>query len=172
MALLYKLYNWRDWSDLLNIFNVNIRYNMGFLDGLTNASFKTNEKGNTIFYPLWIFGKGYIVPDDRKDWFRLTIKRLLIICIPLVITVSMFLSLPLFFFIILPLYFCGCTIWMKKSTRGLAISSSKLTLSDSTGKSARSYNWNTFLFLEIISFLFVLASIFILSHILSEWVKN
>jgi hypothetical protein len=145
---------------------------MGYFDGLTDASFKTDEKGNTIFYPLWIFGKGYILPDDRKDWFRLTIKRLLLICVPLAITFSTFLNLPGFFFIILPLYFFGCTIWVKKNTRGLPISSGELTLSDTTKDSPRSHNGAILWFLEIVSFLFVLASIFLLGHILAGWVIN
>ena len=145
---------------------------MGYFDGLTDASFKTDEKGNTIFYPLWIFGKGYILPDDRKDRFRLTIKRLLLICVPLAITFSTFLNLPQFFFIFLPLYFFGCTIWVKKSTRGLSISSGKRTLSDTTKNSSHSYNGAILWFLEIVSFLFALASIFLLGHILAGWIKN
>ncbi len=149
-----------------------MRYNLGYFDGLTNTSFKTDEKGNTIFYPWGVLGKGYILPDDRKDGFRLAIKRLLIICVPLAIIFSMFLNLPRFFLIILPLYFFGCIIWVRKSTRGLAISSNKLTLSDTTNNSPRSYNRATIWFLEVVSFLFILASVFLLGHILAEWVKN
>jgi hypothetical protein len=145
---------------------------MEYFNGLTDATFKTDAKGNTIFYPFWIFGKGYILPGDNKNRFRLTMKRHLLTCVLLAIAFSMFLNPPLFFFIILPLYFSGYTIWVKKRTAGLAISSVKLTLSDSTGKSARPHNWTTFGFLDIVSFLFVLATISILGHLFAEWVKK
>ncbi|HUK99433.1 MAG TPA: hypothetical protein VLX29_01115 [Nitrospirota bacterium] len=136
---------------------------MGYFDGLADVSFKTDEQGKTIFYPWGIFGKGYIIPEDKKDRFRFTIKRYLQMCVPLTFVFSIFLNLLLFFFIILPLYF---VIWVKTSTRGLATSSDKFTLAAATNKFARKYNWATFWFLEIISFLFILAGIFILGHIL------
>ncbi|HYA87115.1 MAG TPA: hypothetical protein VEI57_08645, partial [Nitrospirota bacterium] len=66
---------------------------MGYFDELADASFKTDDKGNTIYYPLVIIGKGYILPEDRKNWFRLTIKRLLQICVVLAVAFSMFLNL-------------------------------------------------------------------------------
>jgi Ca2+/Na+ antiporter len=145
---------------------------MKYFDGLVDASFKIDDKGNTIFYPLWIFGKGYILPVDKKDKFRLTIKFFLLICVPLAITFSTFLNLPRFFLIILPLYFFGCATWVKKNTKGFATSPDKRTLSDTTKNFPHSYNEVIMWLFEIVSFLFVLASIFLLSRILVELVKN
>jgi hypothetical protein len=52
---------------------------MGYLDGLRDVSFNTDEKGNIIFFPWGIFGKGYIIPAHQNDQFRLTIKRHLLL---------------------------------------------------------------------------------------------
>ncbi len=145
---------------------------MGYFDGLTDVLFKKDEKGNTIFYPWGILGKGYVIPDDKKDGFRLIIKRLLLISVPLAITFSMFMSLPRFFLIIVPLYFFICAIWLKVNTRGLAKSSEKLNLVDTTKNSPNTYNQAIFWLLDFVAFLFILASIFLLGKILADLVKN
>jgi len=145
---------------------------MGYFDELADAAFKTDEKGNTIFYPLVIFGKGYILPNDKKDMFRLTIKRLLLMAVPLAFVFSMFMSLPRFILIILPLYIIGCVIWMKINTSGLSLSPDKLALFDTTVNSPRSYTRAILWSLEVVSFIFILASTFVLGRILHEWSKN
>jgi hypothetical protein len=145
---------------------------MWYFDELTEASFKTDEKGNTIYYPLWIFGKGYILPEDKKDAFRLMVKRLVLLCVPLAVIFSIFLSIVQFFFIVLPLYFLGCTIWMKKNISGLSISSGRLTISDIAKGSSQSNNVAILWVLEIFSFLFIIASIFVLGHIIVGFVIN
>jgi len=82
------------------------------------------------------------------------------------------LNLPRFFFIILPLYVIGSAIWMKKNTRGLAIAADKLALFDTTTDAPRSYNRSIIWSLEIASFIFILASVYLLGHMLVEWMKN
>ena len=145
---------------------------MGYFDELADASFKTDDKGNTIYYPLVIIGKGYILPENRKDTFRLTIKCLLLICMILAVTFSMFLNLQKFFLIILPLYFCVYIFWVKISTSGLETLSDKLTRSKTKKSTLYVYNGAIIWYLEIASFLFVLASVFLLGNILTEWVKK
>ncbi|MBN1545705.1 MAG: hypothetical protein JW902_03505 [Syntrophaceae bacterium] len=141
---------------------------MGYFDGLTDASFKTDEKGNTIFYPWGILGRGYILPEDKKDSFRNGIKRFLQISLPLVILITV-LKLWLLLLIVLPVFIIGYTIWIKKITKNLNSSSNKLTLSESTINSARSHNLTTLWFLAIGSLLFVVASIFIIIIAPEKW---
>jgi len=38
---------------------------MGYFDKVTEAVFKTNENGETIYYPNGVFGKGRIVPTPE-----------------------------------------------------------------------------------------------------------
>ena len=40
---------------------------MGYFDGLTDASFKTDDEGRFSLLSLWYFGKGYILPDELKN---------------------------------------------------------------------------------------------------------
>ncbi len=141
---------------------------MGYFDGLTASSFKTDEKGHTIFYPWGIFGKGYILPEDRKDSFRQTIKRHIMIFVPLTILCSIFFKIWIAF-LILPLYFFGYGIWVNKQTSGLKVSSDKLTLSDTRASSARAHNAATLWILEIVSLLFVLLGTFNLITSPQNW---
>jgi hypothetical protein len=141
---------------------------MGYFDGLTDASFKTDEKGNTIFYPWGILGKGYILPEDKKESFRTKIKRFLQISLPLAILITI-LKLWALLLIILPVFILGYTIWMNKITKNLMLSSNKLTLSESTRNSARSHNLTTLWILAASSLLFVAASIFIIITAPEKW---
>jgi hypothetical protein len=135
---------------------------MGYFDGLTDASFKMDDKGNTIYYPWGIFGKGYILPDDRKTVFRLSIKRHIISFLTLAILSAIFLKGSLVIFYVLPFYIVGYVLWMKKKIKGLPISPDKLTFADTTTNSARSLNLVTLWLLEICALLFVLLGIFVL----------
>jgi hypothetical protein len=141
---------------------------MGYFDGLTDASFKTDERGNTIFYPWGILGKGYILPEDKKDSFRVSIKRFLQVSLPLAILITI-LKLWLLLLIVLPVFILGYTIWINKITRNLILSSNKLTLSESTTNSARSHNLTTLWLLAFSSLLFVVASIFIIIITPENW---
>ncbi len=135
---------------------------MGYFDGLTASSFKTDEKGNTIFYPWGILGKGYILPEDRKDSIRLAIKRHMTFIVPFAIVFAIFLKIWILI-IALPFYYIGYAIWIKQLTRGFEITSQKLSFSDTTANSARAHNLSTLWLLEICSLLFVLAGLFILA---------
>ncbi len=50
---------------------------MGYFDGLTGASFKKDKRGYTVFYPWGIGGRGYILPEHKKDDVRRVLKRYL-----------------------------------------------------------------------------------------------
>lgn len=143
---------------------------MGYFDGLTASSFKTDEKGNTIYYPWGIFGTGYILPEDKKDNFRKKIKRHMMVFVPLSIILTVLLKIWAVF--ALPLYFLGYWIWIKKNIEGLAISSAKLTLKDTTTNSARAHNFGTLWLLEISALLFVAAGIIILVYRPQKWIAG
>jgi hypothetical protein len=140
---------------------------MGYFDGITGASFKTDEKGNTIFYPWGILGKGYILPEDKKDSFRTGIKRFLQLSLPLVFLITIFLKW--WIILVFAVFIFGYTIWVNKIKKSLILSSNKLTLSESITNSARSHNLTTLWLLEIGSLLFVLAIIFILAISPEKW---
>jgi hypothetical protein len=144
---------------------------MGYFDGLTASSFKKDDKGNTIFYPWGILGKGYILPEDRKDTIRLVIKRHMIFIVPFAIVFSIFLKIWILI-IALPFYFFGYAIWIRQLTRGLEVTSEKLTLSDTTANSARAHNMATLWLLEICSLLFVLAGLFIFATSPQKWITG
>jgi hypothetical protein len=141
---------------------------MGYFDGLTDSSFKRDEKGHTIFYPWGILGKGYILPEDKKESFRTKIKRFLQISLPLAILITIT-RLWVLLVIILLVSILWYTIWIKKITKDLILSSYKQTLSESTRNSARSHNLKTLWFLAISSLLFVVASIFIIISAPEKW---
>ena len=141
---------------------------MGYFDGLTASSFKTDEKGNTIFYPWGIFSSGYILPDDIKDDFRKRIKRSIMFFGPLIILLTILFKI--WAILGLPLYFLGYTIWIKKQTTGLTVSSEKLTFSDATTNSSRSHNLITLWLAEIGAVLFVIAGIIILVNSPKKWI--
>jgi len=143
---------------------------MGYFDGLTDASFKMDDKGNTVYYPWGIFGKGYILPEDRKISFRQSIKRHITVFLTLAILSAVFLKGSLAIFYILPFYMLGYVLWMNKKIKGLPISPDKLTFADSTSNSARSLNLTTLWLLEIIALLFVLGGISILVARPKQWI--
>jgi hypothetical protein len=39
---------------------------MGYFDGMTNAVFKTDRNGNTVFYPWGVFTRGWILTDPAR----------------------------------------------------------------------------------------------------------
>ena len=40
---------------------------MSFLDRLTDSGFKTNNRGQVVFYPWGVLGKGYVLGSDEKE---------------------------------------------------------------------------------------------------------
>jgi hypothetical protein len=48
---------------------------MGYFDGLTDAAFKKDRSGNTVYYPWGVFGRGRILPDEKVAEVRLFLRR-------------------------------------------------------------------------------------------------
>ena len=141
---------------------------MAYFSGFIDISFKKDEKGRTIFYPWGIFGRGYILPDDKKDIIHKKLKRSYQVLLTLVILTEIFLSS--WVSIILVLLLLGVlAIFDKRLVRGCEISPDRLTLSDTRSTLVRSQSLITTWFLEICSLLFVLAGIFILVTSPKQW---
>lgn len=133
---------------------------MGYFDGLSDAIFKTDAKGRSIFYPWGVLGKGYILSNEpRKQQIRRFIKFYYMVSLPSIIAVGILLGwiisvalLPIFFF----WYFFATA----RLLRGLPVAGGRLSLSESYQSSAQAYAI-TYLWFMLIFFCitFVLAGI-------------
>jgi Na+-translocating ferredoxin:NAD+ oxidoreductase RnfD subunit len=141
---------------------------MGYFDGLAASSFKKDDKGNTLFFPWGILGKGYLLPEDRKDDIRRSLKRHMMLVVPLAIACSMFTWIGLL--VALPLYYVSYAFWVNRLIKGLPTSTEKLTFADSTTGAAQAHNTITLWLLEIGSLLFVLAGIYVLIVKPEKWI--
>lgn len=137
---------------------------MGYFEGITASYFKTDKDGNTIFYPYGIFGKGYILPDEKKEQVRLVIKRYMQVSLPIVIVMVPLLKAWFVIFFVCPLYFLGYAIWMSKLTKTFKKSKDKLTFTESRINSAHAHNLSTLWLFEIICLLFIVAGIYIIGQ--------
>ncbi len=135
---------------------------MGYFDGVTDAIFKKDASGNTLFYPWGIFGSGFIIDsEDRKDQIRGLIKTIYIIMIPAIViiqvTVGAWLNL-----VLLPVFIVWYCFTVKKLTKGLQKTEEKLRVSEAYKNSAKSHNLPTLIILEFTSLGFVGLGIWIL----------
>lgn len=135
---------------------------MGYFDGLTDAAFKRDASGNTLFYPWGIWGSGFIVDSEgKKNQIRGFYKKMYMVMLPAIIIIQMavgfWLNLVLF-----PIYCVWYYFTAKKITQGLRKTEIKLKTSEAYKNSAKSHNLPTLIFLELISLGFVAIGIWIL----------
>lgn len=135
---------------------------MGYLDGLTDSSFKTDDEGNTVFYPFGLCGKGRILPDkDSKNDLRMFLKRYyqvsLTSMLVALLTLGLFWSLLIATCYLVPFYYV-----ILNKVRNFPVSEMTLNISDSMKNSAQSHNRFTLCVLLIVCILFVLASVLII----------
>ena len=120
---------------------------MGYLDGLTDAAFKKDASGKTLFYPWGIFGSGVIIDsEDKTTQIRGFYKKALMVTFPLVIPSAVgefWLSL-----ILLPVYGGWYYFTAKKITKNLRQTEEKLKISETYKNLAKVYNLPTLIFLE------------------------
>jgi len=134
---------------------------MGYFDGVTAAYFKTDKKGNKVFYPWGILGgKGYIIPKAREQQFQSTIKKFMQVSLPLAISTNLVFKWYIVIFIVLPVYLAVYTIWMQQLTKDFKILTENLTVSESTANSARYHNLATIWFLIIGSYYGLLRKLY------------
>jgi len=109
---------------------------MGYFKHLADSSFKADDKGNILFYPWGILGRGYILPDKKtEEKIRRFIRWYLVICFTLLFVVGIVLGLSaILFFILLPIATLVWLVQYKIYIRGLKQTSEKLTLRESFKK--------------------------------------
>lgn len=142
---------------------------MGYFDGVAASSFKTDEQGNTVFFPWGILGKGYILPEDKKDSIRRSFKHHVILILTLAIGCSLFFNIYALVLGLL-LYYIGYAFWVNRLTKVLTVSTGSLTFADARESSARAHNTATLWFLEIVSLLLVIAGIYVLITMPQKWI--
>ncbi len=109
---------------------------MGYFEGLTNASFKKNSDGTSIFYPWGIFGRGLVIPDDQgEERLRSFLTRYCKVSLPSLITVGI-LGGWVWAALLLPI--CGAWFYLgiKTLVSEYAYSKDKITIKESCAGSA------------------------------------
>ena len=137
---------------------------MGYFDGLTNASFKSDADGNTIFFPYGVFGKGRLIGDaDRADQLKKFIVRFYMVSLGMSLvmgaTVGYIWTIFAFPFAML-WYFQG----IKKFLKDAPFSDAKLSNRESMQNAASGMNKYLIWFLLLASLLFVAASVFLVTE--------
>lgn len=132
---------------------------MSYFDGLTEASFKKNTQGETLFYPWGVLGKGYLVQDSKKEaHLRKFTKLNYMVTLPLVI-VNQILFGYLPNLILMPIYLITFVVILKKLTKGLPYAEEKLKISESYKNSASKHNLATLIVLDIAALAFTLTGL-------------
>ncbi len=136
---------------------------MGYFDGLTNASFKKNEEGKTIFFPWGVLGKGRILPDEATETkVRAFVSRYYKVSLPTIFGVGVFVGWA-WSFLLVPIFGAWYYFGSKSLGSHYPYSEDKLTLKESYTNSATGHNKVTLWLLFTASILFVLAGIFMAS---------
>lgn len=132
---------------------------MSYFDGLTEASFKKNNEGQTLYYPWGVLGRGYLVTDiEKENQLRKFTKMNYVIILPIVvITQILFGIIPNL--VILPIYMIVFVVLLKKFTAGLPTVTEKLKVGEAYRNSASRHNLFTLIILEIAALLFALAGL-------------
>ena len=141
---------------------------MGYFDGLTDAAFKKDRFGNTVFYPWGVFGRGRILPDEQsignvRQFLRGYYQALFCVVIPLgIMTTIKSISIPVKVASYVA-FGIGFTAWFiiksRKLTAGTEFSDESLSLRESYSNSAAGHNRATLWGLFGLSCLFVAAGV-------------
>ena len=152
---------------------------MGYFDGLSDGSFKLDRQGRWVFYPWGALGKGYVLPDEaRKDRIRQFVKRYLLVTLPLSIlfgvafsNVALSRRLTVWTGVLiglLPLDFVGSIVFYGWRTarllEGFRVSEEKLRIAEAYRNSAKSHNLAILIFFFVLSALFVVAGLWLISQ--------
>ena len=142
---------------------------MGYFDGLTDAIFKKDVQGRDLFFPYGILGSGYVLTsEEQKNKIRKFIKIMYIVMLPGIYVAAMLIGFWIAI-VILPIYYVWYYFMMKKMMTGLNKSEEKLKVSESYKNSARSHNLWVLIVLELFTFVFVIAGIFIIFSTANLW---
>ena len=136
---------------------------MGYFKGLTNASFKQDQSGNTIFFPWGIFGRGRILPNESAVIkVRAFVSRYYKVSHPTTIGVGVIIGWT-WAFLLAPIFGAWFYFGSKSLVSDYPYSEDKLTLKESYANSAAGHNKVTLWLFFICLVLFAFAGIFIAS---------
>ncbi len=132
---------------------------MGYFDGLTDAAFKEDEQGNSVFYPFGILGKGKVIPNvEAKQSIRNLLKRYYQIFFPIMVLTGIIVGWVWAFAVaicsMVPLY-----VLIFQKTKNYEVATSSLKFSESARNSARSHNRGTLWVLFLTSIVFTLGGV-------------
>jgi hypothetical protein len=136
---------------------------MGYFDDLFDGVFKTDPKGNSIFYPWGFLGKGYILPDAKtKQKILNVIANYFIISFIFLLGVGVYWDW-LYALALLPIFFIWYYFTYSKLTKNLLVTNSRLSLRESLKNSANSYKIITLWAMFAASLVFLLFFLVLLT---------
>lgn len=136
---------------------------MGYFDGLASSIIKKDVNNNSVYYPWGVMGKGYVLPDAKRET---DIKNMVILFYQL------FFAVFVMFFILFKnvlsfgLGTIGLFAWFlvksKQLTKNCPVSQEKLTLKEGYTNSAKAHNiWVLYILLAV-GVLFTLLGLLLL----------
>ncbi len=135
---------------------------MGYFDGLAASSFKKDSSGKTLYYPFGIFGRGYVIPNDKKEKsIRSSLKRFYVIALPILIGTGILFGWLYAILLLIPVLLWAILL-PKSLVKGLHPCATKMKVSDSIDSSARAHSKGMLWFLFLASSFFTLTGLFIL----------
>ena len=134
---------------------------MGYFDGLTNASFKPDADGNTVFFPYGALGKGRLIADpDIAEQLRKFIGRFYMVGVGMTPVIGVTVGY-IWAFIAMPFVMLWYYQGIKKILKDAPFSDVKLSNRESMQNVASGMNKYLLWFLLLTSLFFVAASLFL-----------
>ncbi|MBC9251632.1 hypothetical protein A9179_15270 [Pseudomonas alcaligenes] len=135
---------------------------MGYFEGLTDATFKQDSHGNTLFYPWGVLGKGRILKDaETRDRLRNFVLLYYKVSLPTIIVLAVLRQWWL-------LGIAGVVLlaWFLLKSRSLLrdcpLSDERLTFKEGYRNSAASHNAFTLWLFLVVSLLFSVGGLLLL----------
>ncbi len=145
---------------------------MGYLDGLTDAFFKRNADGESLFYPNGVLGKGYVLPDEAKrDEVRRFVRHYYIVTFGSMIVIGAFAE-PIYYFPLFPFFLVGYYWKITQLVSGLPKTSERLSVKETYANSARSHNRVTLWLMLVASALFTCVGLATLLWGTTKWLQS
>jgi hypothetical protein len=143
---------------------------MRYFNALTDAYFKTDKDGRTVFFPWGFLGRGYtLASDEETQRLRRQIKSYIIVSMVLVVAVMVPLGLLSGLAVGVP-FVLFYLVWMFYLLRRLQRSDERMSMKEGLQAQASGYNNPIFLWLmDIVSLAFVVSGVVIVIVEPGEW---